>query len=91
MVLEKAVFWDFDGYFLSSMIGYEKPRKELYSYAYEKAGRPAKAYMIGDNPVADMKGAKSVGMRTVLVHGRGGKYPDTDLSVEDMDEIKNEF
>lgn len=81
----------FDGYFLSSMIGYEKPRKELYAYAYEKAGMPAEAYMIGDNPVADMKGAKSVGMCTVLVHRRGGKYPDTDLCVEDMHEIKSEF
>ncbi len=82
--------WDeyFDGYCLSSVIGYEKPRKELYLYAYEQAGKPTKSYMIGDNPIADMKGAKSAGMCTVLVHQRGEKYSDADYSVEDMAEIK---
>lgn len=78
----------FDGYFLSSLVGYEKPRKELYEYAYVQVGKPISCYMIGDNPVADMKGAKNVGMCTVLVHKNGEKYPDTDYSVKNLEEIK---
>lgn len=62
-----------EGCFLSSEIGYEKPRKEIFSYALAKTGNPSLCFMVGDNPVADIRGAGAVGMKTILVHG---KKPD---------------
>lgn len=58
----------FEAYFVSGGIGYDKPRTEIYRYALQEMGNPDTAYMIGDNPVADIKGAKQAGLRTVWVH-----------------------
>lgn len=67
----------FDGYVVSSNIGYEKPRIELFEYALRMAGWPEPCYMVGDNPVADIGGARAAGMKTVLVHrASGAAIPD---------------
>lgn len=58
----------FDDYVISANIGYEKPRIEIFQYALNIANSPDVCYMIGDNPVADIQGAKAVGMKTILVH-----------------------
>ena len=58
----------FEEYFLSANIGYEKPRAEIFQYALEKTGNPEVCYMVGDNPISDVKGAQAVGMKTILVH-----------------------
>lgn len=58
----------FKGMVISALVGYDKPRRELFQHALQMAGNPLKAYMIGDNPVADIKGGKACGMTTVLVH-----------------------
>jgi len=56
------------GYILSASVGYEKPRKEIYDCAIEKAGNPKIMYMIGDNPVTDYQGGLEAGMTPILVH-----------------------
>lgn len=60
-----------DGYFsdcfISGKIGYEKPRRELFEYAKEKTGCRS-GVMVGDNPIADVLGAKNAGLKAVLVH-----------------------
>lgn len=56
------------GCVISSHIGFEKPRPEIFRYAMEAAGNPELCYMVGDNPFADIQGAKAVGIHTVLVH-----------------------
>ena len=56
------------GYFCSASVGYEKPCKEIYEYAIEKAGNPEIKYMIGDNPVTDYQGGLEAGMVPILVH-----------------------
>ncbi len=61
----------FVDYVISSNIGYEKPRKEIFQYALNLAGFPELCYMIGDNPIADIQGGKSIGMKTILVHKEG--------------------
>lgn len=66
----------FAGYFVSSAVGYEKPRVELFQRALQAAGNPGIRYMIGDNPIADIRGGHDVGMRTVLVHMAGGSGAD---------------
>ena len=58
----------FQSYVISSRLGYEKPRQELFSWALRTAGYPDIAYMIGDNPIADIEGGRTAGMRTILVH-----------------------
>lgn len=58
----------FSGHIVSALEGYEKPRKELFEIALERAGNPDTAVMIGDNPVADIQGAKEAGLSAILVH-----------------------
>lgn len=55
-------------YFISASVGYDKPRKEMYEYAIEKAGNPNVCYMVGDNPVADYEGSLNAGLKPILVH-----------------------
>ena len=57
-----------DGFAVSACIGYEKPRPEIFEYAKKLAGEAERYVMIGDNPVADIDGGRSAGMRTILVH-----------------------
>ena len=58
----------FSGYAVSSELGIDKPRPEIFEYAKELAGNPEICYMVGDNPHADIKGAESVGIPAILVH-----------------------
>ncbi|MDR2932628.1 MAG: HAD family hydrolase [Oscillospiraceae bacterium] len=56
---------------VSGAIGYEKPRPEIFQFALKRAGDPDSAYMIGDNPEADIKGGRAAGLKTILVHNDG--------------------
>ena len=66
------------GYIISSLIGYEKPRQEIFAFARCAAGNPQHCYMIGDNPAADIEGGKAAGMTTILVHRQGDFTADYD-------------
>lgn len=57
-----------DGCTVSGLEGYDKPRRELFEAALKRAGYPNDCVMIGDNPTADVWGARQVGMTTILVH-----------------------
>lgn len=59
-------------YVLSSCVGYEKPCKEIFEYALELSGRPRDCCMVGDNPIADIEGARKVGISAILVNSPGG-------------------
>lgn len=59
-------------YVLSSCVGYEKPRREIFEYALELSGRPQDCCMVGDNPIADIAGAGKVGIPAILVNSPGG-------------------
>ncbi len=61
----------FDAVHSSALTGFEKPRAEAYRIALtaaREAGHPAR-WMVGDNPVADAQGARSVGLAAVLIGG----------------------
>ena len=75
----------FDSCIVSANIGYEKPRKEIFQYALKVANFPEICYMIGDNPIADIQGGKSVGMKTILVHNDA--ICDADYMCEKLSEI----
>jgi len=50
----------------SHSIGWRKPHPAIFRRALELAGcRPEEAFMVGDNLVADVEGAKSLGMRAI--------------------------
>ena len=75
--VEKVKRLGLAGYFTeiisSEQAGVTKPDKRLFEYALNRLGVSAgESMMIGDNPSADIRGARSVGMRTAWLHR--GKY-----------------
>ena len=51
----------------SESCGYTKPHPKIFQYHLEKVkSSAAECIMIGDNPVTDIRGAASVGMKSVL-------------------------
>lgn len=65
-----------DDVITSACIGVEKPHPAAFRAALGDV-KPDRAWMIGDNPVADIEGAANVGMHAVLV--RHADAADTDL------------
>ncbi|GIW08802.1 MAG: 2-haloalkanoic acid dehalogenase [Dehalococcoidia bacterium] len=64
----------FDVTIFSNEEGLLKPRRELFDRASERLGVPNEAIVhVGDNPIADVWGAKEAGMRAVLL----GSLPAT--------------
>ena len=78
----------FEDVFLSANIGYEKPRAEIFQYALQQTGQPEMAYMVGDNPAADIQGAAAVGMRTIMVHGTA-PVADAEYTCRSLIEIQD--
>lgn len=60
-----------DGVLTSAATGYEKPHPEAFRMALAACGHPAQAWMVGDNPHADVEGAEGVGLSAILVRGEG--------------------
>lgn len=71
LVLQLGLLEHFDGIFVSALIGYDKPCAEIFEYALERAGYPRVCCMVGDNPLADIAGAKACGIPAALVHSSG--------------------
>jgi putative hydrolase of the HAD superfamily len=57
--------------FTSAAIGFEKPNPEVFRHTLRVCGSPKEAWMVGDNPVADVEGAEAVGVPAVLVRRQG--------------------
>ncbi|MFI6619526.1 HAD family hydrolase [Streptomyces sp. NPDC050528] len=51
----------------SSLVGWEKPHRRIFEVALDRAGRPERVWMVGDNPVADVAGARALGIPAILV------------------------
>lgn len=79
----------FEHIVVSSVIGYDKPRKEIFEYAKNLYGLKNNFYMIGDNPVADIQGGKASGMITILVHK--GYNGDADYRFDNLSQIIDLF
>ena len=64
----------------SAEIGYAKPDKEIFEWAFKLAGCTAQeSVMVGDRLDNDIIPAKAVGMKTVWVKNGLAKYQDADL------------
>ena len=65
---------------ISSRIGMRKPSPEIFEYAVDQIAsrvNPGNILFVGDNPVADIGGARDAGMLTAWV-ARGRKWQITD-------------
>ena len=55
----------------SAVIGYEKPHPEAFAGALRSRRKGEPAWMVGDNAVADVAGARRAGLRAVRVRTNG--------------------
>jgi putative hydrolase of the HAD superfamily len=56
----------------SAATGYEKPHPLAFDLAERAAGRPERRFMVGDNPLADIRGAEEAGIPAILVRSPPG-------------------
>lgn len=59
----------------SANVGYEKPHPEIFALARRLCGNPQELWMVGDNPRADVEGARAAGIPGILV-----QHPDRPLA-----------
>ncbi len=56
-----------DGIASSHDVGWRKPHRAMFERALELAAvLPSEAFMVGDNPIADVRGAQALGIRAIL-------------------------
>lgn len=73
----------FSGVVVSGVVGYDKPKKAIFTYACRLAGNPQNVLMLGDNPEDDIRGAKAAGLGAIGV-GRAADCPDADAASETL-------
>jgi putative hydrolase of the HAD superfamily len=57
----------------SATTGYEKPNPQMFACALRRTGQPRRAWMVGDNPTADIAGAERAGIPGLLVRAEPEK------------------
>jgi putative hydrolase of the HAD superfamily len=72
-----------DDLLTSAAIGYEKPHPEAFRLALGTVS-PERAWMIGDNPVADIGGANGVGAHAILVRHADARHHDVRSAVASL-------
>ena len=82
----------FDAACFSSDVGFRKPDARIFQAALERLRAPVRhAMFVGADPAADVAGAATMGIRTVLI-ARDGRTPDQncptpDLHIETLTEL----
>jgi putative hydrolase of the HAD superfamily len=67
----------FDAFIISGEYGFRKPDKRLFYECLSKIGlSPSEVVFVGNNPFRDIDGAKSIGMKTILIMTRDPKDSD---------------
>jgi putative hydrolase of the HAD superfamily len=79
----------FEGVVVSAVSGFEKPDPRLFEEALETSGvGRERALHVGNEPVADVKGAAEAGIDAVLVDRRGNaEAPEATFVVRDLGEL----
>lgn len=77
----------FDGYVISAIEGYDKPRKELFDIAKNFNKNDEPMFMVGDSVNADIRGGNAAGMVTVFVHN--GYCEEASCCADTLSEIPN--
>ena len=70
-----------------------KPDSEIFHLALKNINlRPVQSVFVGDNPVADIKGAKEAGLATVLLAPEDDlECPSADYHCKDLYELEQLF
>jgi putative hydrolase of the HAD superfamily len=69
----------FDAIIVSGILGWRKPSPRIFRETLRALDVKAEeAVFVGDSPIADIEGAKKLGMKTVLIIEKGKKQPSTD-------------
>jgi putative hydrolase of the HAD superfamily len=78
-----------DAILISEVEGIRKPALEIFDLATRRLGvRAGECVMVGDNPDADIRGAKSAGMRAIWCRDPAWSEPqEADAAVEDIGEV----
>ena len=78
----------FDVTVISGIEGVEKPDREIFRIALDRAGvPPERSVYVGDNPVFDVEAAGEVGMIPVLIDRRG-RYPEAEaIRITSLEEL----
>lgn len=76
---------------VSEEVGLRKPDPLIFEYACRQLQcKPSDCIFIGDNPIADIQGAKNVGMKTVFFHPTLSLAPQyADQSIHHYDELES--
>lgn len=82
---------EFDKYFdviiLSYEHGYAKPHPSIFLAALDMLGIDANNCLhVGDDPIADIQGAKKVGMKTAFIK-RGKRKANADIKIKQLNEL----
>ncbi|MEX0786452.1 MAG: HAD-IA family hydrolase [Dehalococcoidia bacterium] len=65
----------------SAAVGTAKPHPDIFRYALDRAGlQPAEVLYVGDSYISDVLGARTAGIRGVLID-REGRAPEVDCPV----------
>lgn len=77
----------FDGVVTAAMVGAAKPASQVFEMAVRAGGASkAETLHIGDQPLHDIEGARTAGLRTAWVNRRGAVWPD-EYPVPDIEVI----
>lgn len=76
----------FEDIHTSAVTGYEKPHPEAFRMALARLPDPSRVWMVGDNPVADVRGAEGLGIPAILVRKT---HPDVRYQCESLNDLDN--
>ena len=79
----------FDTILISGAEGVKKPDPQIFLRAVARLGvDPAEAVHVGDNPVADVGGAKTAGLRAIWRRdGPDAEMPEADAVIDQIGEV----
>jgi len=78
----------FDPIVFSQAVGARKPDPHLFLVALSKVGcPPTRAWMVGNDPNTDVRGARGVGMVPILVDASGESDPSATTVVSSLHEV----
>lgn len=77
----------FSGVMVSGIVGVAKPDVRIFRKAEEVANFPARIWMVGDNPIADIQGAKNAGWGAIHLAKPGMPHSGADYMVQSLDEV----
>jgi len=82
----------FDTVMISGVVGWRKPRKEIFCQALNALGiLPQQALFVGDTPSADIVGSKRAGMDVVWLNHSEGRLdfalPQPDYIIQELEQL----